>query len=133
MTEITKLMSVADIVKACPTRAADFDKYGLKGCGGEHVPPNAEFFAAIIDGSINVRNEAVGDTSVQELWPHDMQVFRSHGLNFAMAREHHSVAFAAGKHGFDLVTFLAELNAAVGTAALPKLEGIITIGTEKSS
>jgi hypothetical protein len=45
----------------------------------------------------------------------------------------HSVAFAADKHGFDLDIFLGELNAAVGSAAFPKLAGINTIGTEKSS
>ena len=53
-------------------------------------------------------------------WPQTMQVFRSHGLNLQCGGTH-SVAFAAGKHGFDLDTFLAELNAAVGAATLPKL------------
>jgi len=53
-------------------------------------------------------------------WPQTMQVFRSHGLNLQCGGTH-SVAFAAGKHGFDLEKFLAELNAAVGEAALPKL------------
>jgi len=48
MTEITKLMSVADIVNACPTERRVFDKHGLKGCGGEHGPTEAlEFFAAV--------------------------------------------------------------------------------------
>ena len=48
MTEITKLMSVADIVKACPTARRVFDKFGLKGCGGEHGPTETpEFFAAV--------------------------------------------------------------------------------------
>jgi iron-sulfur cluster repair protein YtfE (RIC family) len=47
-----------------------------------------------------------------------MQVFRSRGLNLQCGRIH-SVAFAAGKHGFDLDTFLAELNAAVVDAAVP--------------
>jgi len=48
MTEFTKLTSVADIVKACPTARRVFDKYGLKGCGGEHGPTEAlEFFAAV--------------------------------------------------------------------------------------
>ena len=65
-------------------------------------------------------------------WPQTMQVFRSHGLNLQCGGTH-SVAFAAAKHGFDLDTFLGELNAAVGTAVLPKLAGINTIGTEKSS
>ena len=53
-------------------------------------------------------------------WPQTMQVFRSRGLNLQCGGIH-SVAFAAGKHGFDLDTFLAELNAAVGAATLPKL------------
>ena len=48
MTEITKLTSVADIVKACPTARRVLDKYGLKGCGGEHGPTEVlEFFAAV--------------------------------------------------------------------------------------
>jgi len=65
-------------------------------------------------------------------WPQTMQVFRSHGLNLQCGGTH-SVAFAADKHGFDLDIFLGELNAAVGSEALPKLAGINTIGTEKSS
>ena len=65
-------------------------------------------------------------------WPQTMQVFRSHGLNLQCGGTH-SVAFAAGKHGFDLDTFLAELNAAVGAAVFPKLADISTIETEKSS
>jgi iron-sulfur cluster repair protein YtfE (RIC family) len=51
-------------------------------------------------------------------WPQTMQVFRSRGLNLQCGGIH-SVAFAAGKHGFDLDTFLAELNAAVVDAAVP--------------
>jgi hybrid cluster-associated redox disulfide protein len=53
-------------------------------------------------------------------WPRTMQVFRSHGLNLQCGGTH-SVAFAAGKHGFDLDTFLAELNAAMVAAEVPKL------------
>lgn len=34
MSEITKQMSVAEIVKQCPTARRVLDKYGLKGCGG---------------------------------------------------------------------------------------------------
>ena len=49
-------------------------------------------------------------------WPETMQVFRRHGLNLQCGGTH-SVAFAAGKHGFDLETFPAELNAAVADAA----------------
>ena len=49
-------------------------------------------------------------------WPETMRVFRSHGLNLQCGGTH-SVAFAAGKHGFDLEAFLAELNAAVVEAA----------------
>jgi hybrid cluster-associated redox disulfide protein len=51
-------------------------------------------------------------------WPQTMRVFRSHGLNLQCGGIH-SIAFAAGKHGFDLETFLAELNAAVVGAADP--------------
>jgi hybrid cluster-associated redox disulfide protein len=53
-------------------------------------------------------------------WPETMQVFRSHGLNLQCGGTH-SVTYAAGKHGFDLDTFLAELNAAMQNAALPTL------------
>jgi hybrid cluster-associated redox disulfide protein len=53
-------------------------------------------------------------------WPETMQVFRNHGLNLQCGGTH-SVAYAAGKHGFDLETFLAELNSARQNAALPKL------------
>jgi NnrS protein len=60
MTEITKFTSVANIVKACPTARRVFDKYGLKGCGGEHGPTEAlEFFAAL--------HKADVDALVQEL------------------------------------------------------------------
>jgi iron-sulfur cluster repair protein YtfE (RIC family) len=51
-------------------------------------------------------------------WPETMQVFRGHGLNLQCGGPHF-VAFAAGKHGFDLETFLAELNAALAGAASP--------------
>ncbi len=48
MATITPEMKVADIVKICPTARRVFDKYGLKGCGGEHGPTEAlEFFAAV--------------------------------------------------------------------------------------
>ncbi|HTS70038.1 MAG TPA: DUF542 domain-containing protein [Terriglobia bacterium] len=52
----------------------------------------------------------VGD--VVRNWPETMRVFHSRGLNLHCGGTH-SVAFAAGKHGFDLQMFLAELNAAV--------------------
>ena len=46
--EITKLTSVAEIVKNCPTARRVFDRYGLRGCGGEHGPTEAlAFFAAV--------------------------------------------------------------------------------------
>jgi hybrid cluster-associated redox disulfide protein len=51
-------------------------------------------------------------------WPETMRVFRSHNLNLQCGGTH-SVAFAADKHGLDLETFLAELNAAVSGAVLP--------------
>ncbi|MBI1941980.1 MAG: NnrS family protein [Acidobacteria bacterium] len=48
MEEITKLTSVAEIVKRCPTARRIFDKYGLEGCGGEHGPTEPlGFFAAV--------------------------------------------------------------------------------------
>ena len=48
MSEITKLTSVAEIVKQCPTARRVFDRYGLKGCGGEHGPTEPlAFFAAV--------------------------------------------------------------------------------------
>ena len=48
MSEITKLTSVAELVKQCPTARRVFDKYGLKGCGGEHGPTEPlAFFAAV--------------------------------------------------------------------------------------
>jgi hypothetical protein len=48
MTEITKMTSVADIVKRCPTARRVFDKYGLEGCGGGHGPTEPlAFFAAV--------------------------------------------------------------------------------------
>jgi hypothetical protein len=48
MSEITKQTSVAEIVKRCPTARRIFDKYGLKGCGGERGPAEPlAFFAAV--------------------------------------------------------------------------------------
>jgi len=58
----------------------------------------------------------VGD--IVRNWPETMKVFRSHNLNLQCGGTH-SIAFAADKHGFDLETFLAELNAAVVDAAVP--------------
>jgi len=54
MDEITKLTSVADIVKRCPTARRVFDEYGLKGCGGEHGPTEPlVFFAAVHKVDVN--------------------------------------------------------------------------------
>jgi hypothetical protein len=48
MTPITKLTSVAEIVKACPTARRIFDKHGLHGCGGENGPTEPlAFFASV--------------------------------------------------------------------------------------
>lgn len=48
MEEITKQTSVAEIVRRCPTARRVFDKYGLKGCGGEHGPTEPiGFFASV--------------------------------------------------------------------------------------
>ena len=49
-------------------------------------------------------------------WPETMRIFRSYNLNLHCGGVH-SLAFAAEKHGFDLETFLAELNASVVDAA----------------
>ncbi len=68
MTEITKLMSVADIVKACPTARRVFDKYGLKGCGGEHGPTETlEFFAAVHNVDVDA---LVGELNAEMRNPH---------------------------------------------------------------
>ena len=71
MTEFTKLTSVADIVKACPTARRVFDKYGLKGCGGEHGPTEAlEFFAAVhnvdVDALVRELNAEMRNPSKEE-------------------------------------------------------------------
>jgi len=58
----------------------------------------------------------VGD--IVRNWPETMKVFRSYNLNLHCGGVH-SLAFAAEKHGFDLKTFLAELNASVVDAAVP--------------
>ena len=60
MTEITKLTTVAEVVKACPTARKIFDKHGLKGCGGANGPRESlGFFAAVHQVDI--------DALVQEL------------------------------------------------------------------
>jgi iron-sulfur cluster repair protein YtfE (RIC family) len=51
-------------------------------------------------------------------WPETMRVFRSCNLNLHCGGVH-SPAFAAEKHGFDLETFLGELNASVASAGGP--------------
>ena len=51
-------------------------------------------------------------------WPETMRVFRSYNLNLHCGGVH-TLAIAAGKHGFDLEKFLAELNASVNDAAVP--------------
>src|ERR1035437_7609108 len=71
MTEITKLSSVADIVKVCPTARRVFDKYGLKGCGGEHGPSDAlEFFASVhnvdVDALVRELNAEMRNPSKDE-------------------------------------------------------------------
>ncbi|MGA3323180.1 MAG: NnrS family protein [Terriglobia bacterium] len=71
MTEITNLTSVADIVKACPTARRVFDRYGLKGCGGEHGPTEAlEFFAAVhkvdVDSLVRELNAEMRNPSNEE-------------------------------------------------------------------
>jgi hypothetical protein len=71
MTEITGLTSVADIVKACPTARRVFDKYGLKGCGGERGPTEAlGFFAAVhnadVDALVRELNAEMRNPSKEE-------------------------------------------------------------------
>ena len=51
-------------------------------------------------------------------WPETMRVFRSYNLNLHCGGVR-SLAFAAERHGLDLETFLAELNASVLAAAGP--------------
>jgi len=58
-------------------------------------------------------------------WPETMKVFLSHNLNLQCGGIH-TVAFAAGKHEFDLETFLAELNAAVADAAEADRQGTVS-------
>ncbi|MFB3922069.1 MAG: NnrS family protein [Terriglobia bacterium] len=54
MDEITKLTSVAEIVKRCPTARRIFDQHGLKGCGGENGPSEPlAFFAAVHQVDVN--------------------------------------------------------------------------------
>jgi hypothetical protein len=68
MTEITKFMSVAEIVGACPTARRIFDRHGLKGCGGEHGPMEPlDFFAAVhnVDADALVR-----ELNIELLNPH---------------------------------------------------------------
>jgi|APFre7841882654_1041346.scaffolds.fasta_scaffold1160516_1 hybrid cluster-associated redox disulfide protein len=56
---------------------------------------------------------------IVRIWPETMRVFRSYSLNLHCGGVH-TLAFAAGKHGFDLEKFLAELNASVDDAAVPR-------------
>jgi iron-sulfur cluster repair protein YtfE (RIC family) len=56
---------------------------------------------------------------IVRIWPETMRVFRSYSLNLHCGAVH-TLAFAAGKHGFDLEKFLAELNASVDDAAVPR-------------
>ena len=58
----------------------------------------------------------VGD--IVRNWPERMRVFRSYNLNLHCGGVH-SLTYAADKHGFDLETMLAELNASVAGAAGP--------------
>ena len=51
-------------------------------------------------------------------WPGTLKVFRSRGLDLKCGGVH-SLAFAAGKHGFNLETMLEELNASALDAAVP--------------
>ena len=70
-----------------------------------------ETFMAIITSEMKVGE-------IVRTWPETMQVFHNHGLMLQCGGTH-TVAFAAGKHGFDLEAFLAELNAAVAGGEVP--------------
>jgi iron-sulfur cluster repair protein YtfE (RIC family) len=61
-------------------------------------------------------NMKVGD--IVRTWPETMKVFASYNLNLHCGGVH-SLTYAADKHGFDLETMLAELNASVAGAAGP--------------
>ena len=70
MTEITKMTSVSEIVKACPTARKVFDEHGLKGCGGENGPRESlAFFAAVhqvdVEALVQELNAALRGISVQ--------------------------------------------------------------------
>lgn len=53
MVKITGSMSVAEILKLCPSARRIFDAHGLKGCGGENGPAELlEFFVAVHEANL---------------------------------------------------------------------------------
>lgn len=74
--EFTAEMSVAEIVRACPTARRVFDRHGLMGCGGEHGPAeslgffaavhNVDFDALLQELNIEIRNGAQEPYTYQE-------------------------------------------------------------------
>lgn len=86
MSEITTLTSVAEIVKQCPTARRVFDRYGLKGCGGEHGPTEPlAFFAAVHKVDVGKLVEELNaemrlpatETYVYQEW-HTMNLSKTH-------------------------------------------------------
>lgn len=54
MSKIEASTSVAEIVRACPSARAIFDRHGLKGCGGENGPVEPlEFFARVHEADLD--------------------------------------------------------------------------------
>lgn len=71
MTEITKMTSLAEIVKHGPTARRILDQYGFKGCGGERGPTEPlAFFAAVhkvdVDALLKELNAALEKPSEEK-------------------------------------------------------------------
>ncbi len=51
--KIESSMSVAEVVRICPSARSIFDRHGLHGCGGEHGPAESlEFFARVHEANL---------------------------------------------------------------------------------
>ncbi|MDE3180276.1 MAG: NnrS family protein [Acidobacteriota bacterium] len=54
MSKITGSMSIAEILKICPSARRIFDEHGLKGCGGANGPAEPlEFFASVHEADLD--------------------------------------------------------------------------------
>ena len=54
MSKITGSMSIAEILKICPSARRIFDQHGLKGCGGGNGPAEPlEFFASVHEADLD--------------------------------------------------------------------------------